>query len=264
MNNQFDCSYLVTTYNKHEILATTLEHLFANKRDNIEIVVSDGCSSDETVDYLKSKYDAGLIDTLILSEERDGGEWVGYKKCLEAARGTYIKFITDDDVFDYDQLNKCLDFLVSNPTVDWLYTDGYWSDIGAPTSLIPTGYYNSLYSNNVLQLHREPEGLCGLGFFIKKEKALEIEILDGSYGARTDKGISMKLYNSNLKVALTDLRTYVRVQNAKSNSVLNQADLENPNFHKHSKDYKITAPNYDYFVEQLVQRRQPQENFIIP
>ena len=47
------CSFLLSTYNKLETLRLILENYINNKIPNTEIIVSDGFSTDGTVDYLK-------------------------------------------------------------------------------------------------------------------------------------------------------------------------------------------------------------------
>ena len=46
-------SFCLTTYSKKEFLEVTLQNYFSNKKSNYELIVSDGCSNDGTVEFLK-------------------------------------------------------------------------------------------------------------------------------------------------------------------------------------------------------------------
>ena len=156
------CSFLLTTYNKLETLKPILENFIKNKIPNTEIIVADGFSNDGTVEYLKNLKFNNLIDKIILSEEKDLGEWHGYKKALEIASGEYIKFITDDDAFDYFAIEKCLQFLENNKNVDWLMSQGYSRQFNA---MHYSGYHNIMKEKNSTnpEINGLQEGLCGLG-----------------------------------------------------------------------------------------------------
>ncbi|GAA4370397.1 hypothetical protein GCM10023185_44810 [Hymenobacter saemangeumensis] len=109
-------SYLVTTYNKLPYLKQVLGRLVAARLPDEEIVVADGGSSDGTPAFLQELYEAGKIQQFV--SERDKGESHGFNKCMLMARGEVLKYITDDDAFNYPAIRACVDFMHAHPDVD--------------------------------------------------------------------------------------------------------------------------------------------------
>jgi glycosyltransferase involved in cell wall biosynthesis len=209
--------------------------------------VADGFSNDGTVEYLKNLKFNNLIDKIILSEEKDLGEWHGYKKALEIASGEYIKFITDDDAFDYFAIEKCLQFLENNKNVDWLMSQGYSRQFNA---MHYSGYHNIMKEKNSTnpEINGLQEGLCGLGFLIKRDITKNLDLLSNKYGARTDRQISLELTKSNYLGSTTNVLTWVRILNQKSNTLLYGGKLENSDIIQVNKNFKI---NDDSFKKEL-------------
>ena len=116
-------SYILTTYNKLDYLKITLPYLLAACYPDEEIVIVDGGSSDGTVEYLQALLDQKKIHYFI--SEKDFGEAHGTNKAFLAAKGQLLKIITDDDVFDFEALQRCKKFMLEHPSVDILGFDGY-------------------------------------------------------------------------------------------------------------------------------------------
>ena len=116
--NPIKLSYVITTYNKLPYLKQILQLLFVNIKDDEEIVIADGGSSDGTVDYLDEMYKKGKIDQFI--SEKDMGEAHGYNKTFLLAKGDLIKVITDDDVFYFPAIFECRKFMENNNSIDVL------------------------------------------------------------------------------------------------------------------------------------------------
>ena len=109
-------SYLVTTYNKLPYLKQVLGRLVAARLPDEEIVVADGGSTDGTPAYLQGLFEAGQIQQFV--SERDKGESHGFNKCMLMAKGEVLKYITDDDAFNYPTIRACVDFMHEHPDVD--------------------------------------------------------------------------------------------------------------------------------------------------
>ncbi|GAB3724562.1 hypothetical protein GCM10027594_05780 [Hymenobacter agri] len=109
-------SYLVTTYNKLPYLQQVLGRLVAARQPDEEIVVADGGSTDGTPEYLRGLFEAGQIQQFV--SERDKGESHGFNKCMVMARGEVLKYITDDDAFNFPIIRQCVDFMLEHPDVD--------------------------------------------------------------------------------------------------------------------------------------------------
>jgi glycosyltransferase involved in cell wall biosynthesis len=112
---QYRLTYIITTFNKSRYLRHTLERLMAARQPDEEIVVTDGGSTDGTVDYLQGHFAAGRIQQFV--SEPDRGEAHGFNKAIMMARGEMIKFISDDDAFAYPVIRAVTDFALANPQI---------------------------------------------------------------------------------------------------------------------------------------------------
>lgn len=225
-------SFLLTTYNKRETLEIVLEHYITNRKDNYELIVSDGGSTDGTPELLTLLAKEGKIDRVILSEGRDRGEWEGYKKTLEHMTGQYFYLLTDDDYFDFVAIDRVLDWLNQHAEVDYLIADGL--DLKT-TGKVEVGRYHGRMkwmrdqrdkgkeSSRAYRVFLE-EGACGLGLFVRSNLATALDLFSPKFGKRTDKTVTNALFTSAFVAASTDTRTYVSIKNEKSNSVLYQYD----------------------------------------
>jgi glycosyltransferase involved in cell wall biosynthesis len=218
-------SFCLTTYSKKEFLEVSLQNYFSNKKSNYELIVSDGFSSDGTVDFLKELKQKNMIDALVLSEKRDQGEWEGFKKTLDHVTGDYFYLLTDDDYFDFSAIDRIVEFLENHRHVDFLIADGI--DI-QPNGIEVLNYHSIMKQADTTSSNRNglKDGVCGLGLFIRAALINHMELFTPSYGKRTDKGLSLALMDSNLIGASTNIKTYACVKNEKSNSQMYNFDYK--------------------------------------
>ena len=101
-------SYVLTTRNKFFYLEKVLDAFFDTKRSNEEIIVADGGSDDGSVEYLKNLQERGKIDLLI--EGPDKGQAHGTNRAMLQARGKFVKFLLDDDIFDFSLIRRCAEY----------------------------------------------------------------------------------------------------------------------------------------------------------
>lgn len=216
-------SFCMTTFNKKELLEVTLENYLKHKKDNYELIISDGCSTDGTREYLYNLAREKKIDIALLPDKRDSGEWEGYKRTLDYVTGDYAYFLTDDDCFDFNAIDLISKFLDQHPNVDYVIANGH--DLRADT-LENLNYHKVLKANGTTNtaINKLKDGVCGLGIFVKAKLLTELELFSTKYGKRTDKTLTLALMNSSYTGASTDVTTYVSIKNEKSNSYLSKFD----------------------------------------
>ncbi len=129
---------VAVTRNRAAFVRKALDHWAALKGPDDELVVVDGNSTDGTYELLHGA-PRGLVDTLI--HEPDLSEAHALNKGLLVARGRYIKFVSDDDLFYRDALEKAYAALDADVTVDLMVTGGESIDqIDDPSNLVPSHY----------------------------------------------------------------------------------------------------------------------------
>lgn len=82
-------------FNSENCIEKTIRSVLSQNYDNLEYVIIDGGSSDNTVSVIKRYADKISYWT----SERDGGIYFGMNKGIAAATGDYILFMNADDIF---------------------------------------------------------------------------------------------------------------------------------------------------------------------
>lgn len=107
-------SILIPTYNRATILKTCLDKLLQIKRQDIEFVVSDDCSEDNTVLVMQS-YDDSRIT--FYQNRQNGGASYNSHLCFLRAKGKYALLISDEDDLFPDKVEKLTDWLKDNDDI---------------------------------------------------------------------------------------------------------------------------------------------------
>lgn len=95
MKDQALISICIPTYNNELFIADTLRAILNQSYKNIEVIILDDTSTDNTVQIIKSIVDPRI--TLIQNEKNLGmnGNW---NKVLSLAKGDYMKLVCGDDL----------------------------------------------------------------------------------------------------------------------------------------------------------------------
>lgn len=90
-------SICIPTYNRGKILSKTLNHLILSPIKEIEILVSNDGSIDNTKDLIKLIKDSRIS---YFENPKNLGYDANILKCVERARGEFIFIISDEDYVD--------------------------------------------------------------------------------------------------------------------------------------------------------------------
>ena len=107
-------SIITATYNDLNNLMDTADSINANHFRNLEWIVIDGGSSDETPAWLSNcKLDVNLI----WISEKDSGIYEAWNKGLNFAQGNWIIFLGAGDLLDKDWIPNALYYAHLNPQI---------------------------------------------------------------------------------------------------------------------------------------------------
>ncbi len=111
-------SIITVTYNASTLFEQTISSIASQSYSNIEFLVIDGKSSDNTTEIIQQYRDIIAYHV----SEPDGGIYDAMNKGLQAATGDYVLFLNAGDYFCND--NSLENIMLSAPTsVDVLYGD---------------------------------------------------------------------------------------------------------------------------------------------
>ncbi|MBD2093924.1 glycosyltransferase [Trichocoleus sp. FACHB-591] len=121
-------SVAVATFNGEKYLREQLDSILGQTYKNIEIVVSDDCSSDRTLDILeeyRSKY--GLR---YFCNERNLGLVRNFESAISMCQGKYIALCDQDDIWKPMKIETLVSeiegySLIYSPAVEYIHKDGY-------------------------------------------------------------------------------------------------------------------------------------------
>lgn len=87
-------SLILTTYNTGENLKKTLVSIEKQNYPNIEVIIKDGCSVDQTLDIIK-KYQEKSSKTVIWESKKDSGIYDAMNQGYQMSSGDDIAFFND-------------------------------------------------------------------------------------------------------------------------------------------------------------------------
>lgn len=118
--NQPLVSICIPAYNSAEYIKDTVESLLRQTYTNIEVVVADDCSKDNTCEILESIEDSRLK---IHRNEKNLGMVGNWNNCLRLGSGEFLKLVCADDMLDSNAIEKEVTALITHPTAVMVESD---------------------------------------------------------------------------------------------------------------------------------------------
>jgi glycosyltransferase involved in cell wall biosynthesis len=115
-------SVITPSFNQGRFIRANIESVLAQGRSDVEHIVVDGGSTDETVQILKE------YSHLKWVSEKDRGQSDALNKGIAMAQGEWIVWINSDDYLLPDALNNFARFAQANPSVRFAYSNMVFVD----------------------------------------------------------------------------------------------------------------------------------------
>lgn len=109
-------SICIPTYNFGKFIGQTLDSILVQRCDEVEIVIGDGHSTDNTEEIVKD-YQSRFSNIRYYKFEKKGGIDVDLIRTLEMARGEYCWLLSSDDVLQAGAIEKLFNHLNSQCTI---------------------------------------------------------------------------------------------------------------------------------------------------
>ena len=110
-------SVVVITYNSSKYITETLNSIYSQTYKAIELIVSDDCSTDDTVEICRSWIDENkdrFVRTELITVEKNTGVSPNIKRGFEASKGFYLKATAGDDCLEEYAIEEYVSFLEEN------------------------------------------------------------------------------------------------------------------------------------------------------
>jgi glycosyltransferase involved in cell wall biosynthesis len=96
-------SVLMTAYNRKKYIAEAIESVIASTYQNLELIIVDDCSVDNTVDIAKS-YSEKDSRIRVYVNEKNLGDYPNRNRAASYATGEYLMYVDSDDKITFDAL----------------------------------------------------------------------------------------------------------------------------------------------------------------
>lgn len=167
---------ITPSYNQGQFIEETITSVLNQNYPNLEYLVIDGGSTDETLNILK-KYD----DRLTWISEPDDGQTDAINKGLTMASGEVIAYLNSDDVYLPNSLHTVGEFFQKNPDSLWLTGDYFIIDEqGRKIQSAVAQYKKILRSHPSFTLLSIANFIIQPSTFIKAELIQDIGYFDAS------------------------------------------------------------------------------------
>ncbi len=180
-------SVVISTYNRRAMLAVALASALGQRDVDHEVIVVDNGSTDETAAYLATLEDPRLV---VIRNDESLGPTGGRNTGLRAARGEWVGFLDDDDVWAPDKLRRQLDAADADGA-SWAYCGCVYIDasrtiIGGEPPLVPERLVDVLPA-----AYAVPAGLSGMIW--RRDALADDGLLDERLRWQTDWDLSLRL-----------------------------------------------------------------------
>jgi glycosyltransferase involved in cell wall biosynthesis len=121
MNKSPLVSILIPTYNRKNKVEIAINSALSQTYENIEIIVSDNCSLDGTVDHIRDLY-KNIKKVKIFENPINSGPVSNWINCVEKSSGRFTKLLFSDDTISANYIEETVRILKSDKDIGFVYT----------------------------------------------------------------------------------------------------------------------------------------------
>lgn len=115
----------VITYNSSKTVLETLDSIYNQTYPNIELIVSDDCSTDDTVEICRqwiNEHKERFVRTELLTVEKNTGVSGNCNRANMVCKGEWKKGIAGDDIMLSNCISDNMDFVVGHPNAELVFS----------------------------------------------------------------------------------------------------------------------------------------------
>ena len=180
-------SLITVAYNSAKTIADTINSVRAQSYPDIEYVIIDGASSDETLQLINSSNYPGIV----LISEPDKGIYDAMNKGVEIATGEVVGILNSDDVYqDSEVIKDVMTYFISDPDLDILYGDLVYVKSDDLSKVVRKWKSRSTYPNFFEHANVPPHPTL----FLKKQVYTQVGRFDLRYKLAADYEFMLRVF----------------------------------------------------------------------
>lgn len=224
------------SFNQGSFLERTILSVLSQDYPNIEYIVMDGGSTDESISILE-KYSDRLT---YWESKKDRGQSDAINKGWRMAKGVYCSYLNSDDELAPGAVTKIVEIFLGNAQVGMVYGD--YTFIDQNNSIIETGRGNQTSFKELL-IHGQMPSIAQPSSFYLTSLVRQIGYIDERLHLAMDYDLLLKLAKASNIVYLPQLISLFRLHgNAKSSTLAKRHWHESIHVRmKYSKVYSLKA-----------------------
>ena len=117
-------SVIIPCFNSSKTIDRAIKSVLVQSNEyNIEIIVIDDCSEDDTLTKIKNFKPSKNVSIIILKNEKNMGTGYSRDKGIANSKGQYIAFLDADDYWLPNKLENQINFFKKNENIAIVYSD---------------------------------------------------------------------------------------------------------------------------------------------
>jgi glycosyltransferase involved in cell wall biosynthesis len=179
MNNNPLVSVSVVAYNSSKYIVEVLDGVYNQTYQNLELVISDDCSKDNTVELCRewiASHSDRFVRVELLEAEVNQGVCANGNRAIGACRGEWIKGIAGDDALPTDSIQEYVNYVSANPDCEICFAKlrpfGINEEANAANERVLEGMYKGIKLPTKERQYRaalRSHILPGTGLFFRRE-----------------------------------------------------------------------------------------------
>lgn len=121
-------SVIVPNYNHSLYLQKRIDSILNQTYKDIELILLDDCSTDDSKVILEQYRDNSLVSHIIYNKENSGSTFKQWKKGIELAKGDFIWIAESDDWAEPFMLEKLVSVIDKNTSIAFCHSLRIWSE----------------------------------------------------------------------------------------------------------------------------------------
>jgi len=197
-------SVVIPSYNAEKYIRQTLESIFKQNYSNLEVIIQDGGSRDETVAIIK-KFAQKYPKKIKWVSQKDKGQLDAIKKGLKKATGEILTYINADDIYQKEALLKVGEYFAEHTDTLWLAGKGdIINEQGKSRNSGVTSYKNLLLKINCYWFLLIVNYLVQPSVFLSKKAYQKFGPFQGEGRIIMEYGLWLKLGKVKMPVVLDE------------------------------------------------------------